>query len=83
MISEQSKDVAERAKALYAEQLQSELEANHPKRFVAIEPNSREHFIANSFSEAVALARAKYPQRISFVIRIGQGAAIQLGGIAT
>ena len=77
MISELSKGVAERAKAIYSEQLQYELEANHLNRFVAIEPNSGDHFLADSFSQAVAIARSTYPDRISFVIRIGHETAIR------
>jgi hypothetical protein len=83
MVSEQSKNVAERAKLIYADWLRHELEANHPNRFVAIEPESQDYFLADSFSQAVASARAAYPERISFVIRIGHEAAISLGGIAT
>jgi hypothetical protein len=70
MISEQSKSVAERAKAIYADRLRPQLEANHPGRFVAIEPDSGDYFLA-------------YSERISFVIRIGHETAIHLGGIAT
>jgi hypothetical protein len=82
VVSSQSKIIAERAKAIYAGQLQRGLEANHSNRFVAIEPESGDHFLADTFSEAVALARATHPQRISFVIRIGHETAIHLGGMA-
>ena len=79
MISEHSKSVAERAKAIYAERLQADLEAEHHGRFVAIEPESADHFIADSFSQAVEAARSAHPDRISFVIRIGHEAAIHIG----
>ena len=83
MISDHSKSVAETAKRIYAERLRSQLEAEHLNRFVAIEPESGDHFIADSFSQAVANARKAYPDRISFVIRVGHEAAIHIGGIAT
>jgi hypothetical protein len=82
MISEHSKSVAEKAKRIYAERLQSDLEAHHLNRFVAIEPESGDHFIANSFSDAVANARRAHPARISFVIRVGHDAALHIGGIS-
>ncbi len=82
MISEHSRNVAERAKKIYAEQLQRKLETDHPDRHVAIEPESGDHFVANSFSKAVAAARSAHPNRISFVIWIGHEAAIHIGGIA-
>ena len=82
MVSERSKGVAERAKAIYDARLRHELETNHLNRFVAIEPESGEHFLADSFSEAVSTARATHPDRISFVIRIGHATAVQIGGIS-
>ena len=82
MISENSKSVAERAKTIYAERLQSDLEVAQCGRYVAIEPDSGDHFLAQSFREAVASARQAHPDRISFVIRIGHDAAIHLGGIS-
>lgn len=81
MISEHSQSVAKRAKAIYAEKLQSQLELEHSNQFVAIEPESEEYFVAESFSKAVAAARGAHPDRISFVIRIGHEAALHIGGV--
>ena len=82
MISERSKSVAEKGMRIYADRLQSDLEAKHLNQFVAIEPESGDHFIADSFSNAVAAARGKYPDRLSFVIRVGHNAALHIGGIS-
>lgn len=81
MISSHTMQVAERAKTIYREQLQTALEAAHRNEYVAIEPESGEHFLADSFGQAVAAAREAHPDRISFVIRIGHPAAIHLGGM--
>jgi hypothetical protein len=81
MISPHTKSVAERAKAIYSGKLQAELEATRPNGYVAIEPDSGEYFLAESFGSAVAAARAAHPDRISFVMRIGHQAAIHLGGM--
>ena len=83
MVSQHTKQVADLAKAIYATRLQQDLEANHLHRFVAIEPQSGEHFLANTFSQAVTLARTAHPERIAFVIHVGHEAAIHLGGMAT
>jgi hypothetical protein len=83
MISNHTTHVAELAKAIYGRRLQAELEAAHPNAYVAIEPESGEHFLADSFGRAVAAARAAHPDRISFVIRIGHAAALHLGGLTT
>jgi hypothetical protein len=79
MVSAHTRSVAERAKHIYEERLRAELEAGHPDRFVAIEPESGDHFIADSLDEAVRAARAKHPARLSHVVRIGHQAALRLG----
>ncbi len=82
MVSAHTQQIADRAKAIYADRLQVELEAHHLGRYVAIEPDSGEFFLADSFGAAVSEARSSHPQRISFVIRIGHAAALHLGGLA-
>jgi hypothetical protein len=80
MVSADTKSVIERAKEIYAKQLQAMLEPQHRNRFVAIEPDSGEYFLADTFDEAVKSARAKHPSRLSHIIRIGHPAAFQMGG---
>ena len=81
MVSADTKSVIERAKRIYAEQLQAVLEPEHLNRFVAIEPESGEYFLADTFDEAVKSARAKHPSRLSHTIRIGHRAAFHIGGL--
>jgi hypothetical protein len=81
MISAETKSVIDRAKRIYAEQLQARLETNHIDRFVAIEPESGEHFLGDTFDEAVKSARSKYPSRLSHTIKIGHRAAFHIGGL--
>lgn len=82
MISEHSQNVARRAKAIYTEKWKAKLEIEAPNQFVAIEPESEERFVAESYSKAVAAARKAHPDRISFVIRIGHEAALHIGGVS-
>lgn len=79
MVSAETKSVIDRAKQIYARQLQSDLESQHMDRFVAIEPESGEYFLGDTFDEAVEFARTKYPSRLSHTIRIGQDAAFHIG----
>lgn len=81
MVSADTKSVIERAKRIYADQLQAVLEPQHPNRFVAIEPDSGDYFLGDSFDEAVKSATAKHPSRLSHTIRIGHRAAFHLGSI--
>lgn len=81
MVSAETRSVIDRAKQIYADGLQSNLEHQHQDRFVAIEPVSGEHFLADTFDEAVRLAREKFPDRLSHTIRIGHAAAFHVGGL--
>ena len=81
MVSAETKSVIDRAKQIYATQLQTDLESQHRDRFVAIEPESGEYFLGDTFDEAVKLARRKYPTRLSHTIRIGHRAAFHIGGM--
>ena len=79
MVSADTKSIIERAKRIYADQLQTALEHQHLNRFVAIEPESGEYFLGDTFDEAVTSARAIHPSRLSHTIRIGHRAAFHLG----
>ena len=81
MVSDDTRSVIERAKRLYADQLRATLESEHLNRFVAIEPRSGDYFLADSFDEAVQLARTKHPSRLSHTIRVGHRAALNIGGM--
>jgi hypothetical protein len=81
MVSAETKSVIDRARQIYTERLQSELESKHMDRFVAIEPESGEYFLGDSFDEAVKSARTKYPSRLSHTIRVGHRAAFHIGGL--
>lgn len=79
MVSSETKSVIDRAKQIYTSQLQSDLESQHMDRFVAIEPESGEYFLGDTFDEAVKSATTKFPSRLSHTIRIGHRAAFHIG----
>jgi len=82
MVSEETRSVISRAKEIYRQRLIGRLEANHRDQFVAIEPDSGEFFVGETFDEAVKLARAKHPSKLSHTIRIGHAAAFHIGGVS-
>ena len=75
--------VAEAAKQVYEEDLRSRLEREHRDDFVAIEPNSRSYFVGKTFLEVALAAKAAYPERKSFVMRVGHEAAFHIGGFTS
>ncbi len=81
MVSAETKSIIERAKRIYEERLRAELEPDHVNRYVAIEPESGDHFVGDTFDEAVKLCAAKHPTRVSHTIRIGHRAAFQMGSL--
>ena len=79
MVSAETKSVISRAKEIYERQLKADLEQNHMDQFVAIEPDSGDYFIGESFDKAVKLVRSKHPSKLSHTIRIGHAAAFHIG----
>jgi hypothetical protein len=71
--------LADDAKQFYESELRETLEATHTDDYVAIEPESRSHFIGHTFLTAALAAKNAYPDRKSFVLRIGHEAAFHLG----
>jgi hypothetical protein len=82
MPSNDSQQIAERAERIYEQGLRATLEKTHPGSFVAIEPVSGEHFLGRTLSEAGAAARKAHPQKPSYIMRVGQMAAVHIGTMA-
>ena len=80
MVSALTRSVAERASRLYDERLRDALESGHPGRFVAIEPESGEHFLADTLDAAADAAQTAHPDRRAHVLRVGHPAAWHIGG---
>ena len=72
--------IAVAAKRIYEERLRETLEQSHRDQFVAIEPESGDHFLADTFDGAVEAARAAHPSRLPHVLRVGHAAALHMGG---
>ncbi|MEZ6099464.1 MAG: hypothetical protein R3E01_10870 [Pirellulaceae bacterium] len=79
MISNESRAIAEEAKKLYESGLRDALERNSFGKYVSIEPQSGDHFVGETFDDAVNAAIDKYPSRLTHTIRVGHRAAFHLG----
>ncbi len=80
MTAAQTRSLVDRAKLIYDERLRSALEPDHAGRYVAVEPDSGDHFLADSFDGAVRAARTAHPTRLAHVMRVGHPAALHHGG---
>ena len=81
MMSNEKKLVSAKAKQLYESRFREGLEHAVSGRYVSIEPESGDHFLGNTFDEAVNAALEKYPDRLTHTIRVGHRAALHLGGL--
>jgi hypothetical protein len=63
MVSAATKQVIDRAKQIYADQLQSRLEAEHRDQFVAIEPESGDYFLGDSSTR-----QSNWPARSTLLV---------------
>ena len=75
--------IAEDAKQVYESELKDRLESAHWDEFVAIEPLSKSFFLGETFIDAAMAAKSAYPNRKSFVLRIGHEAAFHIGASST
>jgi len=71
--------VSEAAKSHYAAELREQLERDHFGQYVAIEPQSKSHFLGETFMDAALAAKDAHPTATSFVLRIGHEAAVHIG----
>jgi hypothetical protein len=79
VVSQRSIDVARRAQVVYEEQLRTKLESTNLDDFVAIEPESGDYFLGKTLSEAIQAARAAYPDRLPFALRVGHRSTVEMG----
>src|SRR5262245_63743511 len=71
-------ELARRAEAIYEQRLRALLEPAHRGMFVAIEPDSGDHFLGKSVIEAMTAAEQAHPGRKTYVLRVGYRAANEL-----
>ena len=83
MISDASKQVADRAKRIYEERYRETLEQSDHGAFVCIEPESGDYFLGTTLDAAVNKAIDIYPDRLTHTLRVGHTAALHLGGFAS
>jgi hypothetical protein len=73
------KTTSAQARDIYESRLRKDLEQDCWGMYVAIEPASGEHFVGDTFDDAVNAALDKYPDRVTHTIRVGHVAAVHLG----
>ena len=72
--------LSEKSKLFYDTKLKPLLEPTEKGQFVAIEPDSESYFVDKDGTKALLRARATFPDKIFFLMRIGYEAADSIGG---
>jgi hypothetical protein len=70
--------IASTAKEFCESELKDQLEKNSHGHFVAIDPDSEESFMSDSFLGAALAAGAARPLQKPFVVRVGYDAAFHI-----
>lgn len=73
-------EVTKLGKKFYEDHLKAILEPQENGKFVAIEPDNEEYFIAETAVEAITNGREAFPDKIFFLARIGFPTAHKIGG---
>ena len=74
-----SQEIVRQSKELYEQELRASLEAEHKDEFVAIEPISRTYYLGKQMSDATRQASAAFPDRRTYLMRVGHKSAVQIG----
>lgn len=73
--------IAKEGGRLYG-RIKSQYEPKHTGKFMAIDIESRDVFLGKTNSEAVEKAKAKYPDNVFYVVKIGYSATETLASMA-
>lgn len=74
--------IAERGAKIY-EAIKNNYEPSENGKFLAIDIDSRDAYLAKTSSESVELARSAHPNKIFYVVKIGYSAAETLASLTS
>ena len=74
--------VAEMGEKIYQNKLKDKLEKDYLGKFAAIDVESEDHFVADTAEDALAKAKAKYPNKVFYLVKIGSAGVFKLGSFS-
>jgi len=72
-------ELVRQATEFYDHELRTAMEATHRDEFIAVEPISRTYYLGQTIVEASRQARTAFPNRRSYLMRVGHPSAMQIG----
>lgn len=79
MAHTQPSDELARAQDFYARRLKIGLEPAQNGRFVCIDLETGDYYVADRAAQAGRLHRQRHPDRLGYILRIGGGPVVRLG----
>ena len=78
LLDNEGEKLTSRGERLYRTKLKDVLEPKHTGMFAAIEPDSGDYFLGKRMIEAVDNAKARHPEKLVYLVRIGSPTAVKL-----
>lgn len=73
-------EVSERGEAIYAQQIRSQVEAGNRGKYVVIDIHTNNYEVDSDYHIALSHAKAKHPDGLFYILRIGYPTAVNIGG---
>ena len=73
-------DLEKKGQEIYENKLKEKLEKEHVGKYVAVEVESGDYFVADTLEEALLEAKKKYPNKIFHSIKIGSEGVFKTSG---
>lgn len=64
-------EITKKGEEIYFNELKDKLEKNHNGDYMVLEVESKEHFVDKDLVHALETARAKFPDKLFFIVQIG------------
>lgn len=77
----QVQELVENAERVYDQTLRARLEADHFGSLIALDPESGDYVLAETFREIDAAAQRRFGNKPVHIFRVGGGGAVRIGGV--
>lgn len=78
MVISNPREAAERGEKIYNDKYKSAFEAEHYGKYVAIDINAEEAYVADSPEDAITSARKSRPQGVFHLVKVGSTGAFRV-----
>jgi hypothetical protein len=78
LLDAEGERLTRRGERLYQTKLKALLEPDYTGMFAAIEPDSGDYFLGKRMAEALDNAKAKHPDKLVYLVRVGFPVAIKM-----